>query len=154
MKTRFPFEISIDEKKFKLEYRELKKSEVEEVIKGYEDFASKVGRVGEITAEISTLEEKKQIKKDIASSLKGEAKASAMQEVLELIDQIEEKKKELKAAEKERVGIDDTAKKRFDLCLSGEGFEAFKAEIEDKGLSYTIVMNAVDSAIEKERVKK
>ncbi|WP_169941899.1 hypothetical protein [Campylobacter sp. RM15925] len=125
-----------------------------DVIKSYEDFVSKVGRAREIGAEISTLEEKKQIKKDIASSLKGEAKASAMQEVLELIDQIEEKKKELKEAEKQRVSVDDTAKRRFDLCLSGEEFEAFKAEIEDKGLSYTAVMSAVDGAIEKERAKK
>lgn len=154
MRTKFPFEINIDENKFELEYRELNKIEAKEIMKGYEDFRIKVGLVGDIEAEISTLEEKKQIKKDIASSLKGEAKASAMQEVLELIDQIESKKKELKKAEKAGVDIDDTAKRRFDFCLSGKDIESFKAEIENKGLSYTIVMNAVDNAIQKEREKK
>ena len=32
--------------------------------------------------------------------------------------------------------------------------EAFKAEIEEKGLSYIDVMRAIDAVIEKERSKK
>lgn len=36
----------------------------------------------------------------------------------------------------------------------GEDLEKFKAEIEDKGLSYLSVMGAIDAAIEAERSKK
>ena len=36
----------------------------------------------------------------------------------------------------------------------GDNIEKFKAEIEDKGLSYLSVMGAIDAAIEAERVKK
>lgn len=37
---------------------------------------------------------------------------------------------------------------------SGDNIEKFKAEIEDKGLSYLSVMGAIDAAIEAERSKK
>ncbi|WP_163028066.1 hypothetical protein [Campylobacter showae] len=36
----------------------------------------------------------------------------------------------------------------------GDNIEKFKAEIEDKGLSYLSVMGAIDAAIEAERSKK
>nr|DAO81648.1 MAG TPA: hypothetical protein [Caudoviricetes sp.] len=36
----------------------------------------------------------------------------------------------------------------------GDNIEKFKAEIEDKGLSYLSVMGAINAAIEAERSKK
>ena len=77
-----------------------------------------------------------------------------MQEVLALIEQIEAKRAEQKELANASIDLDVAAKKRFDLTLGGEDLEKFKAEIEDKGLSYLSVMGAIDAAIEAERVKK
>ena len=139
MKTRFPFEINIDENKFQLEYRELKKQiDASDALKG----------------EIASLEEKKEIKNGIASTQSGDEKAKTLQEVLALIEQIEAKRAEQKELASASIDLDVAAKKRFDLTLGGEDLEKFKAEIEDKGLSYLSVMGAIDAAIEAERSKK
>ena len=139
MKTRFPFEINIDENKFQLEYRELKKQ---------------IDASDALKNEIASLEEKKDIKNDIASTQSGDKKAKTLQEVLALIEQIEAKRAEQKELASASIDIDVMAKKRLDLTLGGADLEKFKAEIEDKGLSYLSVMGAIDAAIEAERSKK
>ena len=77
-----------------------------------------------------------------------------MQEVLALNKQIEAKKAEQKELASASIDLDVVAKKRFDLTLGGADLDKFKAEIEDKGLSYLSVMGAIDVAIETERSKK
>ena len=145
MKTKFPFEINIDENKFKLEYRELKKSEARDL----------VGEFAELKKQIDASDAlKSEIKKDTASTQSGKEKAKTMQEVLALIEQIEAKRAEQKELASASIDLDVMAKKRLDLTLGGEDLEKFKAEIEDKGLSYLSVMGAIDAAIEAERSKK
>jgi len=107
-----------------------------------------------LKTEIAALEEKKDIKNDIASTQSGDKKAETLQEVLALIEQIEAKRAEQKELANASIDLDVAAKKRFDLTLGGEDLEKFKAEIEDKGLSYLSVMGAIDAAIEAERSKK
>lgn len=154
MKTKFPFEINIDEAKFKLEYRELKKSEARALNDELGELKDTVETIKNLEREIALLEEAKEIKKEVASCLEGKAKANALQDVLGIIDEISTKQKEIKEADKFKIDVDETAKKRFDLTLSGEDVEAFKAEIEEKGLNYIDVMRAIDAVIEKERSKK
>ena len=154
MKTRFPFEINIDENKFKLEYRELKKSEARDLVGEFAELKKQIDASDSLKTEIAALEEKKEIKKDIASTQSGKEKAKTMQEVLALIEQIEAKRAEQKEISSASIDIDVMAKKRLDLTLGGEDMEKFKTEIEDKGLSYLSVMGAIDAAIEAERVKK
>lgn len=152
MKTKFPFEINIDEAKFKLEYRELKKSEARALNDELGGLKSAVETIERLKHEIALLEEAKEVKKEVAACLEG--KANALQDVLGIIDEISTKQKEIKEADQFKIDVDETAKKRFDLTLSGEDVEAFKAEIEEKGLSYIDVMRAIDAVIEKERSKK
>ena len=154
MKTRFPFEINIDENKFKLEYRELKKSEARELVAEFAELKKQIDASDSLKTEIAALEEKKEIKNGIASTQSGDKKAKTLQEVLALIEQIDAKRAEQKELANASIDLDVAAKKRFDLTLGGEDIEKFKAEIEDKGLSYLSVMGAIDSAIEAERVKK
>ena len=154
MKTRFPFEINIDENKFKLEYRELKKSEARELVAEFAELKKQIDASDALKSEIASLEEKKEIKNGIASTQSGDKKAKTLQEVLALIEQIDAKRAEQKELASASIDLDVAAKKRFDLTLGGEDLEKFKAEIEDKGLSYLSVMGAIDSAIEAERVKK
>ena len=154
MKTRFPFEINIDENKFKLEYRELKKSEARELVAEFAELKKQIDASDALKSEIASLEEKKEIKNGIASTQSGDKKAKTLQEVLALIEQIDAKRAEQKELANASIDLDVAAKKRFDLTLGGEDLEKFKAEIEDKGLSYLSVMGAIDTAIEAERVKK
>ena len=154
MKTRFPFEINIDENKFKLEYRELKKSEARDLVGEFAELKKQIDASDALKSEISSLEEKKDIKREIASTQTGKEKAKTLQEVLALNEQIEAKRTEQKELANASIDLDVAAKKRFDLTLGGEDLEKFKAEIEDKGLSYLSVMGAIDAAIEAERVKK
>ena len=154
MKTRFPFEINIDENKFKLEYRELKKSEARDLVGEFAELKKQIDASDALKSEIASLEEKKDIKNDIASTQSGDEKAKTLQEVLALIEQIEAKRAEQKELASASIDLDVAAKKRFDLTLGGEDLEKFKAEIEDKGLSYLSVMGAIDAAIEAERSKK
>lgn len=154
MKTRFPFEINIDENKFKLEYRELKKSEARELVAEFAELKKQIDASDALKNEIASLEEKKDIKNDIASTQSGDKKAKILQEVLALIEQIEAKRAEQKELASASIDLDVAAKKRFDLTLGGADLEKFKAEIEDKGLSYLSVMSAIDAAIEAERSKK
>lgn len=154
MKTKFPFEMSIDENKFKLEYRELKKSEARELVAEFAELKKQIDASDALKSEIASLEEKKDIKNDIASTQSGDKKAKTLQEVLVLIEQIDAKRAEQKELANASIDLDVAAKKRFDLTLGGEDLEKFKAEIEDKGLSYLSVMGAIDAAIEAERSKK
>lgn len=154
MKTRFPFEINIDENKFKLEYRELKKSEARELVAEFAELKKQIDASDTLKSEIASLEEKKEIKNGIASTQSGDKKAKTLQEVLALIEQIDAKRAEQKELANASIDLDVAAKKRFDLTLGGEDLEKFKAEIEDKGLSYLSVMSAIDAAIEAERSKK
>ena len=154
MKTKFPFEINIDENKFKLEYRELKKSEARELVAEFAELKKQIDASDALKSEIASLEEKKDIKNDIASTQSGDKKAKTLQEVLVLIEQIDAKRAEQKELANASIDLDVAAKKRFDLTLGGEDLEKFKAEIEDKGLSYLSVMGAIDAAIEAERSKK
>jgi len=154
MKTRFPFEINIDENKFKLEYRELKKSEARELVAEFAELKKQIDASDTLKSEIASLEEKKEIKNGIASTQSGDKKAKTLQEALALIEQIDAKRAEQKELANASIDLDVAAKKRFDLTLGGEDLEKFKAEIEDKGLSYLSVMGAIDAAIEAERVKK
>ena len=154
MKTRFPFEINIDENKFKLEYRELKKSEARDLVGEFAELKKQIDASETIKGEIAALEEKKDIKREIASTQSGDKKAKTLQEVLALNEQIEAKKAEQKGLASASIDLDVMAKKRLDLTLGGEDLEKFKAEIEDKGLSYLSVMGAIDAAIEAERTKK
>lgn len=154
MKTKFPFEINIDENKFKLEYRELKKSEARELVAEFAELKKQIDASDALKSEIASLEEKKEIKNGIASTQSGDKKAKTLQEVLALIEQIDAKRAEQKELANASIDLDVAAKKRFDLTLGGEDLEKFKAEIEDKGLSYLSVMGAIDAAIEAERPKK
>lgn len=154
MKTRFPFEINIDENKFKLEYRELKKSEARELVAEFAELKKQIDASEAVKGEIASLEEKKEIKNDIASTQSGDKKAKTLQEVFALIEQIEAKRAEQKELANASIDLDVVAKKRFDLTLGGADLDKFKAEIEDKGLSYLSVMGAIDAAIEAERSKK
>lgn len=154
MKTKFPFEMSIDENKFKLEYRELKKSEARDLVGEFAELKKQIDAIDSLKIEIAALEEKKDIKNDIASTQSGDKKAKTLLEVLALIEQIEAKRAEQKELANASIDLDVAAKKRFDLTLGGEDIEKFKAEIEDKGLSYLSVMGAIDAAIEAERSKK
>ena len=154
MKTRFPFEINIDENKFKLEYRELKKSEARELVAEFAELKKQIDASDALKSEIASLEEKKEIKNGIASTQSGDKKAKTLQEVLALIEQIDVKRAEQKELANASIDLDVAAKKRFDLTLGGEDLEKFKTEIEDKGLSYLSVMGAIDAAIEAERSKK
>lgn len=154
MKTRFPFEINVDENKFQLEYRELKKSEARELVAEFAELKKQIDASDALKSEIASLEEKKDIKNDIASTQSGDEKAKTLQEVLALIEQIEAKRAEQKELASASIDIDVMAKKRLDLTLGGADLEKFKAEIEDKGLSYLSVMGAIDAAIEAERSKK
>lgn len=154
MKTRFPFVINVDENKFQLEYRELKKSEARELVAEFAELKKQIDASDALKSEIASLEEKKDIKNDIASTQSGDKKAKILQEVLALIEQIEAKRAEQKELASASIDLDVAAKKRFDLTLGGADLEKFKAEIEDKGLSYLSVMGAIDAAIEAERVKK
>lgn len=154
MKTKFPFEMSIDENKFKLEYRELKKSEARELVAEFAELRKQIDASDALKSEIASLEEKKEIKNGIASTQSGDKKAKTLQEVLVLIEQIDAKRAEQKELANASIDLDVAAKKRFDLTLGGEDLEKFKAEIEDKGLSYLSVMGAIDAAIEAERSKK
>lgn len=154
MKTKFPFEMSIDENKFKLEYRELKKSEARELVAEFAELKKQIDASEAVKGEIASLEEKKEIKNDIASTQSGDKKAKTLQEVFALIEQIEAKRAEQKELANASIDLDVVAKKRFDLTLGGADLDKFKAEIEDKGLSYLSVMGAIDAAIEAERSKK
>nr|WP_315063790.1 hypothetical protein [uncultured Campylobacter sp.] len=154
MKTRFPFEINIDENKFKLEYMELKKSEARELVAEFAELRKQIDASDALKSEIASLEEKKEIKNGIASTQSGDKKAKTLQEVLALIEQIEAKRAEQKELASASIDLDVAAKKRFDLTLGGADLEKFKAEIENKGLSYLSVMGAIDAAIEAERSKK
>ena len=154
MKTKFPFEMSIDENKFKLEYRELKKSEARDLVGEFAELKKQIDASETIKGEIAALEEKKDIKREIASTQSGDKKAKTLQEVLALNEQIDAKRAEQKELASASIDLDVMAKKRLDLTLGGEDLEKFKAEIEDKGLSYLSVMSAIDAAIEAERSKK
>lgn len=154
MKTRFPFVINVDENKFQLEYRELKKSEARELVAEFAELKKQIDASDALKSEIASLEEKKDIKNDIASTQSGDKKAKILQEVLALIEQIEAKRAEQKELASASIDLDVAAKKRFDLTLGGADLEKFKAEIENKGLSYLSVMGAIDAAIEAERSKK
>ena len=68
MKTRFPFEINIDENKFKLEYRELKKSEARDLVGEFAELKKQIDASDALKSEIASLEEKKEIKNGIAST--------------------------------------------------------------------------------------
>lgn len=111
MKTKFPFEINIDEAKFKLEYRELKKSEARALNDELGGLKSAVETIERLKHEITLLEEAKEIKKEVASCLEGKAKANALQDVLGIIDEISTKQKEIKEADKFKIDVDETAKK-------------------------------------------
>ena len=144
MKTKFPFEMSIDENKFKLEYRELKKSEARDLVGEFAELKKQIDASDSLKTEIAAL----------ASTQSGDKKAKTLQEVLALNEQIEAKRAEQKELASASIDIDVMAKKRLDLTLGGADLEKFKAEIEDKGLSYLSVMSAIDAAIEAERSKK
>lgn len=154
MKTKFPFTLEIDERKFELTYKELNKKQSKEVLEAFNATKTALNAYTNIKDEIAVLEEKKAAKKEIAGCLKGEAKASAMQEVLELIDEISTKQKELKTAEATEVDIENIAKKRFELSIDGKDAQALKATVEELGIGYNVLMDAVDEQIQKERVKK
>lgn len=154
MKTKFPFEINVDENKFKLEYRELKKSEARELVAEFAELKKQIDASEAVKGEIAALEEEKDIKREIASTQNDDKKAKTLQEVLALNKQIEAKKAEQKELASASIDLDVVAKKRFDLTLGGADLDKFKAEIEDKGLSYLSVMGAIDVAIEAERSKK
>jgi hypothetical protein len=154
MRTKFPFEINIDESKFKLEYKELNKNESGELIKEYGKAQAIMGQIQELKAQIVLLEEKKSIKKELASCQEGKDKAKTIRETLDLISRLEAKRNELNERESAEIDLDALIKKRFDLTVSGEDRAKFQAEIESKGLSYLSVMNAIDEAIEAERSKK
>ena len=154
MKTKFPFEMSIDENKFKLDYKELKKSEERDLVGEFAELKKQIDASDSLKTEIAALEEKKDIKREIASTQSGDKKAKTLQEVLALNEQIEAKRAEQKELASASIDIDVMAKKRLDLTLGGADLEKFKAEIEDKGLSYLSVMSAIDAAIEAERSKK
>jgi len=154
MKTKFPFTLEIDERKFELTYKELNKKQSKEVLEAFNATKTALNAYTNIKDEIAVLEEKKAAKKEIAGCLKGEAKASAMQEVLELIDEISAKQKELKTAEATEVDIENIAKKRFELSIDGKDAQALKATVEELGIGYNMLMDAVDEQIQKERVKK
>nr|WP_314904198.1 hypothetical protein [uncultured Campylobacter sp.]DAK27409.1 MAG TPA: hypothetical protein [Caudoviricetes sp.] len=154
MKTKFPFTLEIDERKFELTYKELNKKQSKEVLEAFNATKTALNAYTNIKDEIAVLEEKKAAKKEIAGCLKGEAKASAMQEVLELIDEISAKQKELKTAEATEVDIENIAKKRFELSIDGKDAQALKATVEELGIGYNVLMDAVDEQIQKERVKK
>lgn len=154
MKTQFPFTLEIDERKFELTYKELNKKQSKEVLEAFNATKTALNAYTNIKDEIAVLEEKKAAKKEIAGCLKGEAKASAMQEVLELIDEISAKQKELKTAEATEVDIENIAKKRFELSIDGKDAQALKATVEELGIGYNVLMDAVDEQIQKERVKK
>ena len=154
MKTKFPFTLEIDERKFELTYKELNKKQSKEVLEAFNATKTALNAYTNIKDEIAVLEEKKAAKKEIAGCLKGEAKASAMQEVLELIDAISAKQKELKTAEATEVDIENIAKKRFELSIDGKDAQALKATVEELGIGYNVLMDAVDEQIQKERVKK
>ena len=111
MKTKFPFEISIDENKFKLEYRELKKSEARDLIGEFAELKKQIDASDALKSEIASLEEKKEIKKDIAFTQSGKEKAKTMQEVLTLIEQIEAKRAEQKELASASIDLDVAAKK-------------------------------------------
>ena len=57
MKTKFPFEINIDENKFKLEYRELKKSEARELVAEFAELKKKIDASEAVMGEIAALVE-------------------------------------------------------------------------------------------------
>ena len=154
MKTKFPFTLEIDERKFELTYKELNKKQSKEVLEAFNATKTALNAYTNIKDEIAVLEEKKAAKKEIAGCLKGEAKASAMQEVLELIDEISAKQKELKTAEATEVDIENIAKKRFELSIDGKDAQALKATVEELGIGYNVLMDAVDEQIQKEHVKK
>ena len=154
MKTKFPFTLEIDERKFELTYKELNKKQSKEVLEAFNATKTALNAYTNIKDEIAVLEEKKAAKKEIAGCLKGEAKASAMQEVLELIDEMSAKQKELKTAEATEVDIENIAKKRFELSIDGKDAQALKATVEELGIGYNVLMDAVDEQIQKERVKK
>nr|DAT72059.1 MAG TPA: hypothetical protein [Caudoviricetes sp.] len=154
MKTKFPFTLEIDEQKFELTYKELNKKQSKEVLEAFNATKTALNAYTNVKDEIAVLEEKKAAKKEIAGCLKGEAKASAMQEVLELIDEISAKQKELKTAEATEVDIENIAKKRFELSIDGKDAQALKATVEELGIGYNVLMDAVDEQIQKERVKK
>nr|DAU76432.1 MAG TPA: hypothetical protein [Caudoviricetes sp.] len=154
MKTKFPFTLEIDERKFELTYKELNKKQSKEVLEAFNATKTALNAYTNIKDEIAVLEEKKAAKKEIAGCLKGEAKASAMQEVLELIDEISAKQKELKTAEATEVDIENIAKKRLELSIDGKDAQALKATVEELGIGYNVLMDAVDEQIQKERVKK
>lgn len=154
MKTKFPFTLEIDERKFELTYKELNKKQSKEVLEAFNATKTALNAYTNIKDEIAVLEEKKAAKKEIAGCLKGEAKASAMQEVLELIDEISAKQKELKTAEATEVDIENIAKKRLELSIDGKDAQALKATVEELGIGYNVLMDAIDEQIQKERVKK
>ena len=115
MKTKFPFEMSIDENKFKLEYRELKKSEARELVAEFAELKKQIDASDALKSEIASLEEKKEIKNGIASTQSGDKKAKTLQEVLALIEQIDAKRAEQKELANASIDLDVAAKKRFDL---------------------------------------
>ena len=154
MRTKFPFTLEIDEDNFALEYKEPNKKQSKELMDEFSKIKGSADEFFALKDEIGVLEEKKSAKKEIATCLDGDDKSAVIKEILALIDEIEAKSKQLKEYEKQNINLDEVSLKRFEISIGGDDFEALKKAVEEKGISYYALMNAIDETIAKERTKK
>ncbi|WP_172202021.1 hypothetical protein [Campylobacter sp. RM16188] len=157
MRTKFPFTLEIDDQEFKLQYKDLKKSEAIDLSKLFREKTTDISKMTNLEAEIRELEEQKNLSKQLADvSVGNKDKALHLKEAREYIAKISQKRAELEsiANAAKIIDFDAMAMKRFELCVSGDDLVKLQEKIKESGIDYVTLMGEIDKAIEAERVKK
>lgn len=154
MKTRYPFELKIDDKTYALEFVEINKSSAKELAKEIKKFSDEIEKIEIIRDEIEHTKATIEINKELANSLIGSEKIEILKENKELLKILENKNKALKAAEAKEISIDELAKKRFGFCITGESANKLKIDLDSLGISYSAVMSAIDEEVARSKEKK
>lgn len=152
MRTKFPFTLEIDDESFILEYREMKKAQAKEFFKEFSSLQKKISDIETLKDEIALLETKKEVKNELAKA--SADKVALLEEVLLLLEEISKKKKMLKKLESETFDAEENAQKSFNLTVFGEGLALLKKTVEEKGISYYQLLEAINKAVKKEKEKK
>lgn len=158
LRTKYDLEVQIDDTVYKFIFKPVNKKIEEELNLLRNESVKNFEATDEKRAELRDLKELKILNEEILKDENYTSKASVYKEQKELILKISNLEKELKSLgddrEKVTKSLEEYYKKAFDLCVVGEGKVAFQKIIEDTGISYLVVNEHINKALNKAIEKK
>lgn len=158
MKTKFNIKISIDEKVYELEYKDLAKAQADELLSGFEKNVALSNQIQNLSLKLGILNERKIALTDLCGVASQKEKEGYIQRQLAILDEIEKTQEKIielnQKAQNATAEIEEANRLRFSLSMSGKDIKAFSDDITKSGISFSRIMSEIDEEVVKEREKK